>query len=565
MIGNFLSSLLGRRDAELPLATEHGVRACIAGLDPRNAETYLDDITQYLAQLDDVARTASPRQALRAAALLDQCAHTARGELLYRFLSPDFGHHLGEIIWHRLDEHLAALLAGYRPGLTATLSPAATASFPDKAEAARSAAAFFHAWGLRIKLHRLRYRPPSEDLWREGHALYAQLVALKIARLASVPFWGDDPVTPEQMYLRAIFFDCLPVENLSPQQMEVLDAFLARTPPPGFADKPSEETTHVINPDSGSRPYRFSGRESMPRNAMLLDARRYCPALMTLADALAADREIPGWLFLIPGGDDQKEAALRLAAHYWSTFRINREENRFPQEVGLHVVFGFQAVVTMTRITQAVREYRQHSSTPPFLVSPDDGADWESSFDMLHRLEAGAKDCRPDIWRNVDASDKSIGVTVPLITARYHVGNLIAFRFEDGIEWRIGVIRRIGRTEELRPHLGIEVIGTEPWVEEVIAPDPANPGNLQRDTDRTVPVVHLSPDGNVLLAKHGALRAGQPCEALGPEGPYRITPAKLIDSGSCYQRFRCTTDQSMEAAAILLHDSDPLTPVSVAA
>jgi hypothetical protein len=79
-------------------------------------------------------------------------------------------------------------------------------------------------------------------------------------------------------------------------------------------------------------------------------------------------------------------------------------------------------------------------------------------METLLKLETSGDKQMMDEWLKVDGSDTGIGAVMPGLRGRNRIGELIGFRLEGTIDWRLGIIRRIGRDKQKRISIGIETL-----------------------------------------------------------------------------------------------------------
>ena len=76
-------------------------------------------------------------------------------------------------------------------------------------------------------------------------------------------------------------------------------------------------------------------------------------------------------------------------------------------------------------------------------------------MEILRRLETDGDQAQMESWTQVDGSDTGLGVVVPAVLPRHRIGLLVCLREADDIDWRLGLIRRIGRDAANRPSIGV--------------------------------------------------------------------------------------------------------------
>jgi hypothetical protein len=79
-------------------------------------------------------------------------------------------------------------------------------------------------------------------------------------------------------------------------------------------------------------------------------------------------------------------------------------------------------------------------------------------METLLKLETSGDKQMMDEWLKVDSSDTGIGAVMPGLRSKNRIGELIGFRIDGNIDWRLGILRRIGRDAQKRVSIGIETL-----------------------------------------------------------------------------------------------------------
>jgi hypothetical protein len=114
----------------------------------------------------------------------------------------------------------------------------------------------------------------------------------------------------------------------------------------------------------------------------------------------------------------------------------------------------------------------------------------------------------------------------------------VATRSADGVDWRLGLIRRIGRNAAKRPTIGIETIDDESvcahanlidaeqvWAEGVEAAGWSN-------------VIFLKKNGHDVLLPPGSFASGKMVRVTQDKRSWQIRLESLLDRGPDYDRAR---------------------------
>jgi hypothetical protein len=196
---------------------------------------------------------------------------------------------------------------------------------------------------------------------------------------------------------------------------------------------------------------------------------------------------------------------------------------------------------------------RQFEATRFGTVSPDDEdpsqandstADTEvlTPLQILRKLETGGDEAQMEHWTQVDGSDSGIGFIVPAILPRHRIGVLVCFREAEGMDWRMGVIRRIGRDVANRPSVGIEILA---WPSICAL---AKPGGQESAWTKVADggghgwsdAIIVSLEGRELVLPAGTFFANLDVELRSEFGQWTVRLETLLDRGPDFDRIKCT-------------------------
>jgi hypothetical protein len=116
---------------------------------------------------------------------------------------------------------------------------------------------------------------------------------------------------------------------------------------------------------------------------------------------------------------------------------------------------------------------------------------------------------------------------------RHRVGGLIAFRDEEELDWRIAIIRRIGRAtidgRAGRPSIGLEVM---PWPSMCALARHANKGFGTGEGNIWGDAILMAYDVTQIMLPADSFTAGGEMDVRSHEGLWKIRMSALIDSGA---------------------------------
>jgi hypothetical protein len=538
---------------------EQSVRELVSDLDNSSPIRYLKDIADRLAEIKTLEEKFGAEAAQTAYLQLDQSGHAVAGELLQKYLFSNARESSSQNEGSALDSHAAALITAHA-GISAVLIPLAQ-SDAERNRVARDAVCFFRAWSLRNKLQNFQYQKASAALWRQAHNLLALLVQHKLEQVLVIPYTGESATTPLREYLNGAYFECLPGGNLFPQQQEILDRFLRACERLQFTSEVESNSTHCVDLLKATGPEARKDGDARGQAVHFLSTISLHEELVGLADRLAAEQGVPKWLSAISVSNALKEAAFRSVGKYWSTQPPQRGAARRGVSWELRVVIGFDGAFQMITASQDVRAYSKQLSEPS--TSPSSSVEAapspdllpiNSPFDLLLQIEATGRTATTlsleavgaranlETWHIADVSATGFGAILPTLLARHSVGTLIAFRPTDGVNWRLGIIRRAGRDASNRPLVGVETIDDEAVCAHANLIDSESVGVWTEGEDAAVwsNIIFLKKGGDEVLIPHASFSRGKLVRATSAERNWYIRFDTLLDRGTDYDRVKFT-------------------------
>ncbi|MDP3514631.1 MAG: hypothetical protein Q8S20_17965 [Sulfuritalea sp.] len=527
--------------------------------DPRRL---LFDVDESLVGLDATVAEIGPELTLRALARLDQFARPSVVQLLTRYLSVGEREYLADSVWSALDTHAAHQFRCYRSFLNTSIE---LATDDDKVRTARCAARALMAWALRKKLQRFRYRTPGAELWQEAHDLLQVLNRLGLLKTSVVPYRNEAASTPLGEYLIGLYLEFVPVGNVVPQQLEFAERFLRATDGLDLMSQPNELSTDRIDLAAALGPQRLKQGDPGGGSIRYCSVRKLRGAVLRLAAQVKKPNEAPEWLAQVPASREQIESTILILMNHWAQAPPTRANDRVSQPGELRVVLGFGLARRMIASAQFARmgrsfEYegedvlRLFDETRFGTVAPDDaGLKTETSaakqtaaattpIEILRRLETGGDQAQMENWTQVDASTTGLGAVMPAVLPRHRIGLLICLREAEGMDWRLGLIRRIGRDAANRPSVGIETLA---WpsicalakpVGEESAWTRAADGGGHGWSDAII----VSQEGKELILPAGAYVDQIEVDVRSEVGRWRLRLESLLDRGPDYDRIEFT-------------------------
>lgn len=559
MFKNLLSRFQGKApQSDHPLASDERLNALMADIPESDPRRLLFDVDQLFADMEATIAEIGPTLALRALARLDQFARPSARHLLYRYLAKGEREYQSDSAWSTLDEHAALQFRAYRLFITPALD---LPTDEDKVRMARCANRALMGWSLRKKLQHFRYRIPGPELWQEAHALLGVLGKLGLLKTVAAPYRNEPDSTPLAEYLIGVYLEFAPIGNLAPQQLEFIDGVVRHGHGLELSSVPGKLTSHVIDIAAAQGPQRYQPGEPA------LSSRRYCSVatlrapLMRFAAQYKTPDSAPEWLGHSPANRAQIESAVRILMAHWGGPPPKRGRDRVATSAAVKVMLGFG----LARRMIAAAHFARMGRTLKY-----EGNDWEAmsrQFDetrfgsveednapvaieapeeelapagILSKLESAGDAAQMENWICVDRSESGMGFVVPAVLPRHRIGMLVCLRETDGIDWRLAVVRRIGRDAQNRPGIGVETLG---WPSICALAKPAGEESVwTKVTDGGghgwSDAIIATVEGRELLLPAGTFFEGLDVDVRSESGLWRLRLESLLDRGQDYDRIR---------------------------
>lgn len=558
MFNKFLSRFQDKKASDHPWASDASLNALMADIPQSDPRRLLFDVDESLAGLDTAVAEIGPKPALRAVAKLDQFARPSAELLLTRYLSVGERDYLADSVWTALDTHAAHLFRCYRSFLNASIE---LATDDDKLRTARCAARALMAWALRKKLQRFRYRTPGAELWQEAHDLLQVLNRLGLLKTHVAPYRNDTESTPLGEYLIGLYLEFVPTGNVVPQQLEFAERFLRACDGLDLSAQSHELSTDRIDLAAALGPQRLAQGDPGGSSVRYCSVRKLRGAVLRLAAQVKKPNEAPAWLAQVPASSEQIEGTILILMNHWAQAPPTRGNDRVSHAGELRVVLGFGLARRMIAAAHFARmgrsfEYEGNDVNRMFddarfgTVAPEgdmtkaaataarEPAAAKTPVEILRWLESGGDQAQMENWMQVDSSTTGLGAIVPAVLPRHRIGLLICLREADGLDWRLGLIRRIGRDAANRPSMGIETLvwpsicALAKPVGEESAWTRAADGGGHGWTDAII----VSEKGGELILPAGSFVEDIEIDVRSEAGLWRLRLESLLDRGPDYDR-----------------------------
>lgn len=559
LFGNLFSQK-GPKSAH-PLGSDENVAALLAEMpvsDPARAlqETgeWLDDFSRFA---DEVASPAL----LNAALQLDEAAEPARIALLERYFDPRHREHLSEVTWADIERSLRQSIGAYHHCLKAAASPGRKDAPPERQHMLLACVRALRAWGSRAKLLRFRYRGPESADWRELHEILALAGTLGVAGEAVVAYpEGADKLSPLHQYLVAVYLQLAPLTNLAPEQIEALDRLLlGNAALLDLLTAANAASSHKIDLGGAGGPIPADKPTAGGSEWRYLSRSRLRPLVTKVAVGLRTSPAVPPDLASSGLTLDALKSLLRTLMLYWAEEPPHRAKDRRPGHEALRAVIGFGLARRMIAFSDFARsgrsiEYDGNNIDALFEQTRFGG---RASLDemapeivvekavvsplvVLEKLELAGDKQMMEAWTLADQSETGMGVTATGLKPRYQIGSLVCLRYDDGIEWHLGIIRRIGRDAAGRASIGLETLA---WPSSSVHVKPADENatawtSIEEAGHGYLDAILVTSDSNQIVLPVGAFVADIRLVMRSGDSRRTIQLTELVERGEDFDVVR---------------------------
>lgn len=560
VFGKFISRFQDKK-SDHPLGSDANLDAVLAEIPRFEPAHLLLDVDHWLGGMESWASEIGAEAAVHALLRLDQFSRPAADELLVRYLSAGKREYLADSVWSALETHAAYLFEGYKAAVNAAPEPK---SDNDKVRLARCAALALRAWALRKKLQHFRYRRPSAELWLDAHHLLQVVGRRGLMQTSVLPYRDERLTTPLREYLIGLYLEFVPIGNMVPQQLELAERFLRSCDGLELSPQPHQLSTDRIDLAAGKGPQRRKADDAGGESIRYCSVLKLRGALMKFAAQTRKADEAPDWLTSLPATPDQIEGGLLTLITHWAQTPPKRGTDRVGLKAELRVVLGFGLARRMIAVSHFARmgrvfEYESDDldhwfdesrfGSVELIDSPREEAlaqlaapEVSSPFEILNKLELTGDKAQMERWLQVDQSATGLGAVVPAVLPRHRVGLLICLRTQDSIDWRMGLIRRIGRDAENRPGIGIETLA---WPSMCALAKPVG-GEIAWSKHATgrdgwsEDAIIVSREGREIVLQAGSFVPGMEVDVRCEEGLWRVRLETLLDHGPDFERIEFT-------------------------
>jgi hypothetical protein len=478
MVLNWISKGLRKKPtSNHPLASPESLQEVVDSLPVSNATRLLGEIGEWIDPSEKPDLDLSTR--VRAYLRLDEEAQPYVSELWFDLLAAPVADPRAEQAWFALMGYTRHVLQSNYDALRDFVYEAKETGL-DKKTVTLLLVRAMHAAATHKKLLRMRYRFVEASIWEQMYWLFLYAEGNGYSKTLAQVYPKRTPETSvHREFVIGMVFELGPLGNIDPLQMESLDLVIHKFDS-FFAFRESRDDATPFYVDLARNQWPDRWLEGLPhKNSM-----RYFGVgvaitniIRLLKDILRA-REIPEWLVL-PGEQkiDNCVILLRKLVVHWSHEPPKRMHARAKQEAVINALHGFRQIRRMI----AGISYLKSGKTIGYVS-------YQELFDMhrygfinekravpkpeevkdpkelLKKMElAGDKELMQK-WTLNDASETGIGATATQHSDWLKIGALVGYRYEDKMDWAIGVVRRLGRNAQNQAVVGLQAFKGEPEV-----------------------------------------------------------------------------------------------------
>ena len=518
-------SLFGKKKEIHPVATQAGLDAILQGL-PHDDIYFLGALDDWLDDIPNLVDEIGLEACLRAALRLNQASRRVVSGLLRDYLTPGSNRHLSRMIQDKLRTHTERLCGVYRMVIRGTEASSAQTAKHGNAnlspELLKSVGlAYFQVLGLGFRLAKFRYRKAGAESWHQAHEmlLYFQRVG-SVTGALSLPKDIRDEIFRE--YLRIVCLALVPMNNLSPQQLEFVARMLANVENIKCLSEPAADTTHLvdISADVGPIPYKPDYWAADGAILFYLSVTSLRVVVQKYQEALKKNIPLPREFASLPINQSQVAGVLSALSIHWTNQPPNRGTDRIVAIEAMRGALGFAPALHLVEITE-----KAHGEGP--VTDPH-----SERLNRLWQLEEQVDKHRLEDWTQLDGNDDGLGVSIPMIRSQHVAGGLVSMRYADESGWHLGIVKRVGIDNDGSFRLGLRTFHGSPRIAEIDLSERPVEGT---DAGTAVRAIAFDTSDNQLLIPTGTYVEGLKLSVTVGSLKRNVQLIRLIESGPDFE------------------------------
>ena len=474
---DWLAKGLGKKEGSAhPLATPKGLQEVIDGLPASSASRLIGEVGEWIAPGEKTDLGIAVRA--RAYTRLDEEAQPFATELWFEMLASQVTDPRAEQAWFALSGFTRNVLTCYHTLLRDYAAAGDTGL--DKKTVTILLVRAMQAAVTHKKLLRMRYRFVDTTIWAETYWLFVYAESNGYLKSSVSVYPKRMPETSVyREFMIGMAFEMGPLGNIDAHQMESLDLVIRKFDVYfGFREGRDATTLFYVDLARNQWPDRLLEGQGHKSTMRYFGVGSALVHIIRLLKEIMRAREVPEWLVL-PGQQKPDECVgmLHKVVKHWSKEPPKRQHSRERQEAFLNVLHGFSQVRRMIAGIAYLKSgkatgYVSHQdlfemhrygfvNETRAVPKPENVTDPK---ELLKKIElAGDKELMQR-WSVNDASETGIGATAVQHSDWLRIGALVGFRYEDKMDWTVGVVRRLSRNDKNQALVGMQLFKGEPDV-----------------------------------------------------------------------------------------------------
>lgn len=479
-----------------PLGSERALAELLAEITDTDPVRRIREINDWLAEAENLAEQLTPVQLAQAMDRLDD------------FIQPDVA-----ACWKRVWDEAAKNPAGPLPtqildlyhrhalkANTVVLEQALNDEQlrEDKRVLARHAVRAMRGWTLNKKLARMTYRDPGQSCWQLGLELLRKAEQGAVLNLPQNAY-SNVPAqsTVWQEHIVGLLFEMAPLSVLGAGEMETVER-LARfiEPQIEYSQEPHQGSIFFMDTEQAREPVRYRFGVAVGEGARwYFGLGSGYQALLDLHDSLGNERKLPVWLDSAGCNLFQTRRLLKLLTEHWSPNPPMRGRPRRKVQGEIFVTHSLEVIRRMVSASEFAHsrrtlDYEGYLKTMTArhrgheAISAEAPPPPRSGMETLQVLESEGARQMMEKWEIIDLSEQGLGARLPGRKPWHTIGALVGYRFEEEMDWRVGIIRRLGVSHG-RPNVGLSAFRGVPQCAQLRSANPKEENPWANQTQET--------------------------------------------------------------------------------
>lgn len=429
-------------------------------------QAILDELKRFNGNL-----TQYSKERLAVLMLLDEKSQDLQDTLVCQYLrNPRMSRPVESQLWHAVYGLYWEVARGYHAFVLQFARESAKSSH--EAQIPLITLRAIQTFGQLLKWRAIRYLPAGERLWLRLHNLYRIAEGEGFQRKHQRAYAdATSDSSCETAYLHILMLDLANSGTLYPKQLDLVDSWLRGWHGMLQLDNRIDATFHNfvidLSADHGPRRVRKSDADKPLRFWATADLLQKLQEIRTaLHDGVA-----PAQLGLTENARIAESLELLdHLQHQWSSLE-SREQRRAPRisiKRMVDVTHGLGAIVNQIKESDTAVDQSPYGTGMSYDEVNDVhvyGFVTERTRERVSHMHAPASPNSSEVerWVMQDASECGYGALVESNDKDWlRVGALIGVKSQDAGEWRLGIVRRLSRTNDDTISVGIETLLTPP-------------------------------------------------------------------------------------------------------